>query len=291
VHQQVEIQIDLMISEFIMVNQNKNIAYIIHGQSNAAGNVNTSEIDSSLKPFSENCNILNLENGKSETLKVGINSFGVPEEYYNFNRSSGSIGLRYGVEVELSKQLKEHYNATINVFKYTWPGSGLGSLSNGGDWKFGTGNLMPKVAVEYANYKSKLKINENERFLVWIQGETNIGQEVTYKTNLKAWIDAYRVVLGFDIPLIVVSLSTQQTYMNGTLINNFKAMQNTLGSWIYDNSTGVFTSQTGFIDNCYVLSQNEGCQNESGVLIHYSKVGITNIANGIFQIVKSKIII
>lgn len=274
-----------------MVNKNKNISYILFGQSNGAGNVNANEIDSSLKTFSENCNILNLENGKAETLKVGINSFGVPEEYYNFNRSSGAIGLRYGVEIELSKLLKEYYNTAINVFKYTWPGSGLGALSQGGDWKFGTGNIMPKVAVEYSNYKAKLKINENESFLIWIQGETNIGQEVTYKTNIKNWIDAYRVELGFEIPLIVVSLSTTQTYMNATLINNFKAMQNTLGSWIYDNTNGTFTNQVGFIDNCFVLSQNEPCQNESGVLIHYSKIGITNIANGIFQIVKNKIII
>ena len=271
--------------------KNRNISFIIHGQSNGAGNVNPNEIDSSLKPFLNNCSILNLENGKAETLKVGINSFGVPQEYYNFNRSSGSIGLRYGVEIELSKLMREHYNSSINVFKYTWPGSGLGALSNGGDWKYTTGNLMPKVAVEYANYKEKIKTNQNENFLVWIQGETNIGQEVTYKTNIKNWIDAYRVELGFNIPIIVVSLSTQQTYMNATQITNFKTMQNTLGSWIYDNTNETFTSQTGFIDNCFVLSQNEPCQNESGVLIHYSKVGITNIANGIFQIVKNKIII
>lgn len=264
---------------------------MMHGQSNASGNVNPTEIDSSLKPFSKNCNILNLENGKAETLKVGINSFGVPEEYYNYNRSSGSIGYRYGVEMELSQLLKNYYNTTINIFKYTWPGSGLGTLENGGDWKFGTGNLMPKVAVEYANYKSKLKVTENERFLIWIQGESNSGNQATYKTNIKAWIDEYRIVLGFNIPLIVVSLSTQQTYLPSTDITNFKAMQNTLGGWIYDNDTGIFTSQIGFIDNCFVLSQNEPCQNESGVFIHYSKTGITNIANGIFKIVKNKIII
>jgi len=273
-----------------MVN-NRSIGYIVHGQSNASGNVNPTEIDAALKPLTVNCNILNLENQKSESLKVGINSFGVPEEYYNFNRSSGSIGLRYGIEIELANYLREYYNTSINLFKYTWPGSGLGTLSQGGDWKFGTGNLMPKVAVEYANYKSKLKINQNEDFLIWIQGEANVGAEATYKNNIKNWIDEYRVVLGFNIPLIVVSLSNQQTFLNSTQLANFKTMQLTLGSWIYDNSTVTFTNQVGFIDNCYVLSQNEPCQNESGVFIHYSKIGITNIANGIFQIVKSKIII
>ena len=274
-----------------MVNSNKNIGFIIHGQSNAAGNVLPTEIDSVLKPYAENCNILNLESGNAETLKVGVNSFGVPSDYFDFVLATYTNGWRYGVEIELAKLLKEYYSSSINIFKYTWPGSGLGSLGQGGDWKFGTGNLMPKVAVQYANYKSKLKPLQNEDFLIWIQGESNVGAEAAYKTNIKNWIDAYRVVLGFNIPLIVVSLSTQQTFLNAGQVANFKDMQNTLGSWVYENTNGTFTSQTGFIDNCFVLSQNEPCQSEAGVFIHYSKIGITNIANGIFQIVKNKIII
>lgn len=273
-----------------MVNINRNIGYVIHGQSNASGNVMPTEIDSLLKLLIENCNIYNLENGKAETLKVGVNSYGVPSEYFDFHKATYSNGFRYGIEIELSKLLRDYYNATINVFKYTWPGSGLNSLGQGGNWAY-SGNLMPRVAIEYANYKSKLKIRDNERFLVWIQGESNIGNADAYKTNLKSWIDTYRIQLGFNIPLIVVSLSTQQTFLNATNLALFKAIQNTLGSWVYDNSTGIFTSQTGFIDNCFVLNQNEVCQNESGALIHYGKEGITNIANGVFHIVKNKIII
>jgi hypothetical protein len=270
--------------------RNRSISFIIHGQSNASGNVSPTLIDETLKPKLLNCNIFNLENKKAETLKVGINSFGVPNEYYDFNRSKGSIGLRYGIEIELSSLMREYYNSSINVFKYTWPSSGLNVLGNGGNWAFGSGNLMPKVANEYLDYKQKLKIRENENFLIWIQGETNIGAEVAYKTNIKNWIDAYRTTLGFNIPLIVVSLSSNQTYLNAVQLTNFKTMQNTLGGVILNNTTGVFTEQIGFIDNCYVLSQNEVCQNESGVLIHYSNVGISNIANGIFQIVKNYII-
>jgi hypothetical protein len=280
-----------MILGYFMVNKNKNINYIIHGQSNAAGNVMPTEIDSGLKPFIENCNILNLESNNSETLKVGVNNYGVPSEYFDFFQATYSNGFRYGIEIELSKLLKEYYNSTINIFKYTWPGSSLGSLGQGGDWKFTTGNLMPKVATQYTKYKSKLKINQNEDFLIWIQGESNVGNEVTYKTNIKNWIDSYRVQLGFNIPLIIVSLSTQQNFLNAGQVANFKTMQNTLGSWVFDNTNETFTSQTGFIDNCFVLSQNEPCQNESGVFIHYSKIGITNISKGIFQIIKSKIII
>lgn len=274
-----------------MVNSNRNINFSIKGQSNAAGNVIPTEIDSDLITMAVNCNILNLENGNAETLKVGVNSYGVPSEYFDFFQATYSNGYRYGIEIELAKLLKEYYNASINIFKYTWPGSGLGALGQGGDWKYTTGNLMPRDAIHYANYKSKLKINEPERFLVWIQGESNVGAEATYKTNIKNWIDAYRVQIGFNIPFIVVSLSSQQTNLNAGNLANFKAMQNTLGSWVYNNTTETFTSQTGYIDNCYVLSQNEQCQNESGVFIHYSKTGLTNIAKGIFQIVKNKIIL
>jgi len=270
--------------------RNRSISFIIHGQSNASGNVSPTLIDETLKPKLLNCNIFNLENNKSETLKVGINSFGVPTEYYNFYRSTGSIGLRYGIEIELSSLMREYYNSSINIFKYTWPGSGLNISSQGGDWAFGTGNIMPKVQTQYVNYRNALKLNQKEDFLIWIQGETNIGAEVAYKTNIKNWIDTYRTTLGFNIPLIVVSLSSNQTFLNAGQLTNFKNMQNTLGGVIYNNTSGTFTTQTGFIDNCYVLSQNEVCQNESGVLIHYSNVGISNIAKGIFQIVKNYII-
>jgi len=270
--------------------RNRSISFIIHGQSNAAGNVLSSGINEDLKETQLNCNILNLENKKSENLKVGINSWGVDLEYANQFKVYISSGMRYGVEIELSKLLKEHYNSEINIFKYTWPGSGLNIVSQGGNWAFGSGNLMPKVATNYAIYKDKLKVVNNEDFLIWIQGETNIGAEVAYKTNIKTWIDTYRATLGFNIPLIVVSLSTNQTFLNASQLTNFKNMQNTLGGVIYNNTTGVFTTQTGFIDNCYVLSQNEVCQNEAGVLIHYSNLGISNIAKGIFQIVKNYII-
>lgn len=270
--------------------RNRSISFIIHGQSNAAGNVLSTLIDESLKPKQLNCNILNLENKKSETLKVGINSYGTPLEYFDQFKSNGSMGLRYGIEIELSKLLKEHYNSEINIFKYTWPGSGLNILGQGGNWAFGSGNLMPKVAANYSIYKDKLKVVNNEDFLIWIQGEANIGGEVAYKTNIKSWIDSYRATLGFNIPFIVVSLSNNQTYLNATQLTNFKTMQNTLGGVILNNSTGLFTEQVGFIDNCYVLSQNEVCQNESGIFTHYSNVGLSNIANGIFQIVKNYII-
>ena len=60
---------------------NRNIGYMIHGQSNAAGNGLPTEIASDLKPLTNNCVLLNLENKNVETLKVGANSFGVPEEY------------------------------------------------------------------------------------------------------------------------------------------------------------------------------------------------------------------
>ena len=270
--------------------RNRSISFIIHGQSNASGNVLSSEINEDLKETQLNCNILNLENKKSEPLKVGINSYGVDLEYANQFKVYISSGIRYGVEIQLSKLLKEHYNSEINIFKYTWPGSGLNNFGQGGNWAFGSGNLMPKVATNYSIYKDKLKVVNNEDFLIWIQGESHLGADVAYKTNLKAWIDTYRTTLGFNIPLIVVSLSSNQTYLNAGQLTNFKTMQNTLGGVIYNNTTGVFTEQTGFIDNCYVLSQNEFCQNESGVLIHYSNIGISNIANGIFQIVKNYII-
>lgn len=271
--------------------RNRSISFIIHGQSNAAGNVLSTLIDESLKPKQLNCNILNLENKKSEPLKVGINSYGTPLEYFDQFKINGSMGLRYGIEIELSKLLKEHYNSEINIFKYTWPGSGLNLLGQGGNWAFGSGNLMPKVSANYSIYKDKLKVVNNEDFLIWILGEANISGEVAYKSNLKTWIDTYRTTLGFNIPLIIVSLSSNQTNLNSGQLTNFKTMQNTLGGVVLNNTTGVFTEQTGFIDNCYVLSQNEVCQDESGILIHYSNVGISNIANGIFQIVKKYIIV
>jgi hypothetical protein len=269
---------------------NRNIGFHLFGQSNAAGNVSPTEIDAALKSKLLNCSILNLENKKAEVLQAGVNSFGVPAEYYDFNKSNGAIGLRYGVEVELAKFLRDYYNASIDVFKYTWPGSGLLVSSNGGKWDYSSGNIMPKVIAELVNYKAALKIVKHDDFVVWIQGETDISSSVAYKAALKSWIDAYRNDIGYDIPLIVVTQSSQQVYLTASDIVTFRAMQLTLGSTVYNNSEGTFLTQSGYISNCYVLDQNENCQNESGTLIHYSKAGITNISNGIFQIVKNKII-
>jgi hypothetical protein len=270
---------------------NRSINYMIHAQSNGAGNVDVTEIASDLKRPLLNCNILNLNTKQSEVLQAGINSYGVREEYWNQFRTLPSTGRYYGIEVELSRLLRDHYNATINLFKHTWPGAGLNTTSQGGNYAFSNGNLMPLVAEDYAHYRSALKVTENERFLVWIQGESNASASAaTYKTNIKTWIDAYRVVLGFNIPLIVVTLSSQQTNISATNFAAFKAMQLTLGGTVY-NHDGTFTTQAAYIDNCYVLNQDEGCQNEGGIYIHYGKTGITNIANSVFQIVKNKIIL
>ena len=263
---------------------------MIHGQSNAAGDMLPTEIASDLKGQTQNCTVFNLLSKNVEIMKVGVNSYGVPEEYADQFNVKIHMGWKYGIEIELSTLLRNHYNTAINLFKWTWPGSGLNSLGQGGNWAFTSGNLMPKVASDYAIYRTKVKSNENERFLIWIQGESNVSNPTTNKNNIKTWIDTYRTTLGFNIPLIVVTLSTNQTFINSAQLLAFRDMQLTLGSVVYNSDTNVFTTQSGFIDNCFVLNQNSLCQNEAGVFIHYSPNGLSNIAKGVFEIVKNRII-
>lgn len=275
-----------------MLNSAKTISYMLLGQSNCGSVPSNLIADFYKTPFAKGF-IFNLLTKQMENIRVGVNTFSFPEIYYNYNSPYyyRGTGFKYGVEVELSYKLIRNYNAQVNLLKYAWGGAGLNLTVNGGNWAYNTGNIMALFEKDYSLFRMKL-IHPPD-FLVWIQGESNISIMGTYVTDFTSWITTLRTYLGYNIPVVLVSLSNQQTNISAGNITSFKNIQKSMGETIYTVATDSYTNQSGgvVISDVHVIDHNEPCLDESGNFIHYNEVGTTNLSDYILKVVKEKILI
>lgn len=274
---------------------NKNIGYWIQGQSNARGNSPSTGVIDYLKKALVGIFIYLRINNSWETLKVGVNASCNPIGYLELYKLEYSNNAYYGIELYLSKLLRDYYGSQIYCYKYAWPGSGMMASGQGGQWDSSLSNQLFYRSQQY--YKSARKFSSPlPQFLLWIQGESDASNTGTtpaaYLAKFTQFVSDSRKLYGEEMWIIVITLSTAQTAINGTRLADFKVMQRSMGSVLYTASTDTFTTQSGgsVINNCLVIDHNEACQNETGTFIHYNATAFENLANYCMKGIKQYII-
>lgn len=278
-----------------MQNKIKHIGLLLQGQSNAAGPNEPTIISATLKKSLVGCFVFNFLENSWQTLKAGINAASYPIGFLDQYKMTINNGLLCGIELALSKNLRDHYGSQIWCYKYAWSGSGLTFSSANGCWDSSAVNELFFKSQQY--YKAARKFSSPiPQFLIWIQGESDASNTgitpATYLAKFAQFVSDSRKLYGQEMWVIVITLSTAQTAINSTRLANFKVMQRSMGSILYTASTDTFTTQSGgsVINNCLVIDHNESCQNESGTFIHYNATAFENLANYCMKGIKQYII-
>lgn len=278
-----------------MQEKNKHIAFWLQGQSNATGATPTTTAPTDLKKELVGCNLFLEDKRTWETLKVGTNASNYPFGYLDQFNVVYQNNNQFGIELRLSKLLRDYYGSQIWCYKYAWPGSGMMASGQGGQWDSSLSNQLFYRSQQY--YKSARKFSSPlPQFLLWIQGESDASNTGTtpsaYLAKFRQFVTDSRKLYGEEMWIIVITLSTAQTAINSTRLADFKVMQRSMASVLYTASTDIFTTQSGgsVINNCLVIDHNESCQNESGTFIHYNATAFENLANYCMKGIKQYII-
>jgi hypothetical protein len=278
-----------------MQEKNKHIAFWLQGQSNATGATPSTTAPADLKKELIGCNLFLEDKRTWETLKVGTNTSNYPFGYLDQFNVVYQNNNQFGIELRLSKLLRDYYGSQIWCYKYAWPGSGMMAAGQGGQWDSLLSNQLFYKSQQY--YKAARRFSSPvPQFLIWIQGESDASNTGTtpeaYLSKFTQFVIDSRKLYGQEMWIIVITLSTAQTAINSTRLADFKVMQRSMGSVLYTASTDTFTIQSGgsVINNCLVIDHNEACQNESGTFIHYNATAFENIANYCIKGIKQYII-
>lgn len=273
---------------------NKPIVAAMHGQSNCSGNGLISDLATNQKGKTSNTKVWNPNTSVLEDINVGVNNWGTPNTYFSTNGFNQATFLpRLGIEAFLIKKIADYYQRKCQLFKYGWPGSGLQITGQNGTWNptsTGSTALIQQVITQYNNFKYACGLlDKSPHFLIYIQGEGDVSAVSTYGTALTALITKFRQIYGnANLAIILVSLSTQQVYLNSADIIGIKAQQKSVAQYVWELN-GSLTIQTGstVIANVHYVDQNEPCTDEGGgIIIHYNITGLSNISDKVFNTIK-----
>lgn len=268
---------------------NRPISWQLLGQSNGSGNDVPYNYPLQYWIKNNNSYIYNIQTKQHEICQLGVNSSNDSYEYFNASTLFPQNGHRVGIEVALNQMLVEYYRCKTFLYKFCWRGSSLlTSGAFGGTWDTSSTNLTTGCFLINKNYllegmKKNFEIFKRPKFVVWIQGEGDVASYNIYAQALSLFINEYRILIGYTIPFVIVSLSTLQTALNTSDLANFKIAQKSLASIVYTANTDLITFQTGgsTIEKVLYVDQNEMCLADN---IHYTGTSYANIASYIFKL-------
>ncbi len=270
----------------MIVQSNRGIIVEIKGQSNAVGEGIYSELADEYRGI-QNTKIFNNLTFTWDSMEANVNSYNAESRFYTLNGLSvGVWNYKHGIELALMKNLSNYYQIMCYLYKYGWSGSALQTVSSNGTWNpaaVGSGALFTYANSFYTTASPQIRLFKPiPDVIVWIQGESDNPNYATYGTALNNYITQQRSFYNNqNIPFIVVSLSNLQTVINSTNLQGIKTAQRSVSSTLWNNGIPTTNSGSLVLPHVHYLEQNNSTRDN----LHYSEIGLINIANSIFEII------
>jgi lysophospholipase L1-like esterase len=228
------------------------------GQSNVGMNESTSNLQSDLLA------------SISANYIYSINSSPPGWEVMTTSNNEGDVANThtntFGTEFRLMKLLHDNYGGSQYLVKYGKSSTQIASSGDATqDWNTSSaGELFDLLCYNYVFWNDKIPENVTAGWLIIQIGENdsaNGTNSTNFQTNVTSIISTFRsrTGLGTALKVILVSLSTGQTSLNGTNRSTI--------------NTGMSNTASGGT-NIFYLSQNEATSDGT----HYTATGYDNIA-------------
>lgn len=182
--------------------------------------------------------------------------------YYRVEGGAGTLtslrpGLsetsQFGPEITLGRRLANLYaqeaGTRVAIIKYANGGTNLYS-----QWKAGGNATTTNDGPEYITFQQTVTSGLNALAakypqavleldsMVWMQGESDAvaTQAANYQTNLTNFITDIRLTCGTSLPFIIGRLSSKQTSLNASYLNQVRAAQDAVAA--ADHRTSVIST-------------------------------------------------
>jgi hypothetical protein len=224
---------------------------LVGGQSNADGRAVISELPTSP---------VNLQIPQNDV-----------DLYYKFQGGTATLttlrpGLtetsQFGPDIMLGRRLADLYKSEIGtrvaIIRYANGGTDLKT-----QWKAGGDATTTGDGTEYVTFQQTVTqglaaltaayplATRELQSMVWLQGESDSvsGLSNLYQANLTNFIADVRLTYGTSLPFVIARLSSQQTALNTTYLNEVRAAQDAVAA--ADPRTSIFAT-----DNFGIKSDN-----------------------------------
>lgn len=274
-----------MINIALLAIKKKQHVYEVAGQSNAVASLSNGFLPSDLAGPLTNIKVFNPFNNTLATLEVGVNNTGIP---------TGDQGS-FGWDVRLMTYLRNYYSKSQYLIKYCVPGTGFMAPDYSGGavtfWDAGLAGGYSPLSNAKKNTAMGLITTASGytkiRAYIWCQGEAECStpeKATNYINKLTDFINAKRTAYGQpDMPIILISLSDNQTGLNTTNRAIVKDVQKAVSRYRYNAGVWTINNAVGSISNVYYLEQN-GTTLDG---LHYNLAGQEYISTHLFNIIKT----
>lgn len=183
---------------------------------------------------------------------------------------------QFGPEITLGRKMANlragEAGTRVAIIKYAnggtnlitqWKGGGDGTTANDGpEFVVFQQTVTSGLAALAAAYPSATLELQG---MVWLQGESDatVSAAPSYQANLAAFISDVRSTYGTDLPFIIARLSSGQTNLNSTYLNQIRAAQDAVAA--ADPRTGI------------ILTDSLGLNGDN---LHFNASGQQSIGSG-----------